>query len=250
LRQLTLLAGLCELELLINMRRDDTAACDFADTIGLDALADDMAQESPVYRRVAVWASLCRARLALAERRDQAALDELSALRSWASQHGEGRLLIDIAILTACAFRQAGQPAPAQAHLDEAVGMAMFQEFVRPFVDSRRFIRLPTERALRESRKVDRFRDQFLQLLRKSLAEQLPSDNAQGLLNDAEVAVLEPLNCGYTNKEIARIIGMSPDTVKYRLKSVFQKLGVSSRREAVRVLRERGLIAEAGANRR
>jgi LuxR family maltose regulon positive regulatory protein len=156
-------------------------------------------------------------------------------------------LLIDIAILTACALRQAGQPAPAQAHFDEAVGMAMFQEFVRPFIDSRRFIRLPTERALRESRKVDRFRDQFLQFVRKSLAEQLPSDNAQGLLNDAEVAVLEPLNCGYTNKEIARIIGMSPDTVKYRLKSVFQKLGVSTRRDAVRVLRERGLIANAEA---
>jgi LuxR family maltose regulon positive regulatory protein len=83
--------------------------------------------------------------------------------------------------------------------------------------------------------------------VRKSLAEQLPSDNAQGLLNDAEVAVLEPLNCGYTNKEIARIIGMSPDTVKYRLKSVFQKLGVSTRRDAVRVLRERGLIANAEA---
>ena len=247
LRQLKLLAELCELELLINLRKDDAAARQYADTINLDVLANDMAQESPVYRRVAVWASLCRARLAVVERRDTDALDELGALRSWASQHGEGRLLIDIAILTACALRQAGQPAPAQAHFDEAVGMAMFQEFVRPFIDSRRFIRLPTERALRESRKVDRFRDQFLQFVRKSLAEQLPSDNAQGLLNDAEVAVLEPLNCGYTNKEIARIIGMSPDTVKYRLKSVFQKLGVSTRRDAVRVLRERGLIANAEA---
>jgi LuxR family maltose regulon positive regulatory protein len=38
---------------------------------------------------------------------------------------------------------------------------------------------------------------------------------------------------------------MSPDTVKYRLKSVFRKIGVTKRRDAVRVSHERGLIAAA-----
>jgi LuxR family maltose regulon positive regulatory protein len=38
---------------------------------------------------------------------------------------------------------------------------------------------------------------------------------------------------------------MSPDTVKYRLKSVFRKIGVDKRRDAVRVAIEQGLIASA-----
>lgn len=242
LRQLELLSDLCELDLLINLRWDDVAARRYADDIGLDALADDMAEESPVYRQVAVAASLCRAKLALVERRERAALEELSRLKGWASQHGAGRLLIDIAILTACAHRLAGAAMRAQSQFDDAVGMAMFQGLVRPFVDSRRFIRLAPESVHRRSRQVDRFRDQFLQGIRKSLARQLPRDGEQGLLNDAEVTILEHLNCGYTNKEIARLIDMSPDTVKYRLKSVFRKLGVNKRRDAVRVSRERGLI--------
>ncbi len=60
----------------------------------------------------------------------------------------------------------------------------------------------------------------------------------------AEGDVLYYLSQGRSNKEIARIIGMSPDTVKYRLKSVFRKIGVSRRRDAVRVSAERGLIPE------
>ena len=58
---------------------------------------------------------------------------------------------------------------------------------------------------------------------------------------------LEHLSFGYSNKEIARLIGMSPDTVKYRLKSIFRKIGVTKRRDAVRVSRERGLIVESKA---
>ena len=50
------------------------------------------------------------------------------------------------------------------------------------------------------------------------------------------------LSQGYSNKEIARFIGMSPDTVKYRLKSMFRKIGVHKRTDAVRVSAERGLI--------
>ena len=43
---------------------------------------------------------------------------------------------------------------------------------------------------------------------------------------------------GYANKEIARLIDMSPDTVKYRLKSLYKKLGVTKRRDAVAIARD------------
>src|SRR3546814_13730911 len=67
-----------------------------------------------------------------------------------------------------------------------------------------------------------------------------------GVFSEAEAEVLLYLSQGHSNKEIARLIGMSPDTVKYRLKSVFRKIGVSKRRDAVRISNERGLIP-AGA---
>ena len=63
-----------------------------------------------------------------------------------------------------------------------------------------------------------------------------------GVFSEAEAEVLLYLSQGHSNKEIARLIGMSPDTVKYRLKSVFRKIGVSKRRDAVRISAERGLI--------
>lgn len=242
-RRLELLAELCELDLLINSRRDDPAARQYAEDIGLDALADAMKEESPNYRQVAVAASICRAKLALIDRCERDALEELEHLQNWARQHGAGALLIEIAILMAYGHRLSGELSRSQSDFDQAVGMAMFQGLIRPFVDARRFLRLDPAILQRNPRQVDRFRDQFMQELRKALARQSPGDEARGLLNDAEIAILEHLNCGYTNKEIARLIDMSPDTVKYRLKSVFRKLGVSKRRDAVRVSRERGLVA-------
>jgi LuxR family maltose regulon positive regulatory protein len=60
-------------------------------------------------------------------------------------------------------------------------------------------------------------------------------------LSSPEIMTLRHLNQGYTNKEIARLLAISPNTVKYRLKSLYEKLGVSSRKDAVRLARERGL---------
>ena len=67
------------------------------------------------------------------------------------------------------------------------------------------------------------------------------------MLSGPEAEILVHLSRGYSNKEIARLIGMSPDTVKYRLKSVFRKIGVVKRRDAVRVAIEQGMIAAADA---
>ncbi|MEP9359573.1 LuxR C-terminal-related transcriptional regulator [Sphingomonas sp. KR3-1] len=243
LRQLELLAELCELELLL---RDEAAlgeARAFAGAIGLDALADAMAEESPLYRPVAVAAALCRVRLALFSGAHHTALDELSAMARWARQHGAGRLLIDLNLLKAHGYRAIGEPGKAQACFDEAVGTAMFQGIVRPFLSGRAFVQASLEDALAGS--PDRFRAQFLKNLSRALGSFRAPAAPPDALNDAEAAILRHLSQGYSNKEIARLIGMSPDTVKYRLKAVFRKIGVNKRRDAVRVSHERGLI-EAG----
>jgi DNA-binding CsgD family transcriptional regulator len=53
------------------------------------------------------------------------------------------------------------------------------------------------------------------------------------LLTPREVEVLAALGNGLTNKETARLLGISPHTVKFHIESLFRKLGVASRAEAV-----------------
>ncbi|WP_186456812.1 helix-turn-helix transcriptional regulator [Sphingomonas suaedae] len=242
LRQLDLLAALCEVELLID--RDPEAARAAAEAIGVDALAA-AAQEadSPIHRPVITAATLIRAKFALLEGAHDDALAILRDLRRWATQHGAGRLLIDVNILMSHALREQGQATPAQVCFDDAVGTAMFQGIARPFIDLRRFAEAGVNDTLNGPAQIDRFRAQFLKGIARTLAARPVAGPAPGLLSDAEAAIVEHLSFGYSNKEIARLIGMSPDTVKYRLKSVFRKIGVNKRRDAVRVLHERGLIA-------
>ena len=53
------------------------------------------------------------------------------------------------------------------------------------------------------------------------------------LLTPREIEVLAALGNGRTNKETARLLGISPHTVKFHIESLFRKLGVASRAEAV-----------------
>jgi DNA-binding CsgD family transcriptional regulator len=53
------------------------------------------------------------------------------------------------------------------------------------------------------------------------------------LLTPREIEVLGALGNGMTNKEVARLLGISPHTVKFHIESLFRKLGAASRAEAV-----------------
>ncbi|MBL8650132.1 MAG: AAA family ATPase [Sphingopyxis sp.] len=242
LRQLEMLADICSIELQISQGAPTHAVLAAAAVVGLDPMADMMHEESPTYRPVAVAASLCRTRLRLLVGEVDVALDELRELRDWAERHGAGRLLIDVNILVAAGLRQRGEVDQARACFDEAVGIAMFQNIVRPFVEARQFVQAGLDDALQADAQVDRFRAQFMKSLARALAVYRNNVTVLGVFSEAEAEVLLYLSQGHSNKEIARLIGMSPDTVKYRLKSVFRKIGVSKRRDAVRISAERGLI--------
>jgi DNA-binding NarL/FixJ family response regulator len=61
-------------------------------------------------------------------------------------------------------------------------------------------------------------------------------------LTQREREVLEYVARGYSNKDIARAIGRTDETVKIHLKSVFAKLGAADRTEAVTLALQRGII--------
>ena len=61
-------------------------------------------------------------------------------------------------------------------------------------------------------------------------------------LTEREAAVLRLVAVGKANKEIARALGLSEETVKAHLKNIFAKLDVSDRTHAVTVAVRRGII--------
>lgn len=64
----------------------------------------------------------------------------------------------------------------------------------------------------------------------------------QTVLSEKERIVLQAIARGYRSKEIAGDMGISERTVKAHLTSIYNKLGVNSRSQAVAVAVERGII--------
>lgn len=63
------------------------------------------------------------------------------------------------------------------------------------------------------------------------------------LLTPSEQRVLEALARGLSNKEIARDLWLTPQTVKFHLTNIYRRLGVANRTEAVRYAYEHRLVA-------
>ncbi|CAN7503571.1 LuxR C-terminal-related transcriptional regulator [Agrobacterium tumefaciens] len=59
--------------------------------------------------------------------------------------------------------------------------------------------------------------------------------HSAGLLSGRETTVLKLLSEGRSNKEMARDLGLSEATVKFHLKNIYAKLGVSRRGMTVSV---------------
>jgi ATP/maltotriose-dependent transcriptional regulator MalT len=61
-------------------------------------------------------------------------------------------------------------------------------------------------------------------------------------LTPRETQVLELVADGLSNKAIASALGVSDETVKFHLASIFGKLGASNRTDAVRLALKHGLV--------
>jgi len=82
-------------------------------------------------------------------------------------------------------------------------------------------------------------------LIKPGTPEDLADDDAALVeaLTAREVQVLELVADGLPNKAIAARLGVSDETVKFHLGSVFGKLGASNRTDAVRLAVGRGLVS-------
>jgi len=81
-----------------------------------------------------------------------------------------------------------------------------------------------------------------------ALRRMKPSQPASGAqrnfgLSSREMEVIALIVAGYTNKDLARELGISENTAKHHLTNIFDKLGVSNRLELVLYAVDHGLVA-------
>jgi LuxR family maltose regulon positive regulatory protein len=129
--------------------------------------------------------------------------------------------------------------------LAEALALAALEGYVRPFVDLGR----PVAALLRQTAARGIAVDFIGRLLAAFRASELrggeaPSRNQPLVepLSERELEVLRLLTGGNNNDEIGRSLYVSANTVKAHLKSVYRKLDVNSRREAVGKARQLDLL--------
>ncbi len=76
----------------------------------------------------------------------------------------------------------------------------------------------------------------------RDVADEIALHVVDETLSEREIAILRLVSIGKANKQIASELGVSEETVKGHLKSIFSKLDVADRTHAVTVAARRGII--------
>ena len=61
-------------------------------------------------------------------------------------------------------------------------------------------------------------------------------------MTEREFEIIEQLAKGQSNKEIARQLELTENTIKFHMKNIFSKLGVKKRVQAISAARDLGLL--------
>ena len=154
-------------------------------------------------------------------------------------------LLIPILILESLALQDQGDETQALATLERALSLAQPEGYVRIFLDFGMQIAELLKMAAARGIEVE-YVSKLLSALRKEHEDESQSGKLSLMpaashpfqplvepLSDRELEVLDLLANGLSNKQIAKTLVISVETVKKHLKNIYGKLGVHSRTEAV-----------------
>ncbi|WP_432841305.1 LuxR C-terminal-related transcriptional regulator [Dactylosporangium sp. CA-092794] len=165
----------------------------------------------------------------------EAALGLLHRLETAAEEGGRAGNLIEVLILRARALQARGDTAAALVPLERALSLAEPEGYVRVFVDGGPAVAtlLSTVAKRRESAQYPR---QLMNATGKTSRGRIP-DAGQRLvdpLSERELGVLRLLASDLDGPGIARRLGISVNTLRTHTRNIYAKLGVNSRRAAVR----------------
>ena len=161
-------------------------------------------------------------------------------------QAGLIRSFVAHSVLLAVACWKQGLQDAATAAFEAALVPSLFEGIKRPFIDEGEALSqvIGDLTPASENQRGNRLRDRFLAELAmatRNPAQRRPAGDDE--LTPREREVLRHLMQGRSNREIAEAIPVSVNTVKFHLKNIFGKLGVSNRKEAVSASLRRSAIA-------
>jgi len=191
-----------------------------------------LAQRSDAARTFAEH-QVVEARLRLAEGDPAAALEAVTPCLSGAA--AETRMLDKIAasLVAATAQRRLGSQAAVTKLLEQALATARGEGLVRVFLDAGRSTRAMLTVGISPDGPHAEFRSSLLHRFDVQPTMAWKSSDPAVRLTASERAVLRYLPSHLTNEEIARDLCLSVNTVKSHLRTLYRKLGVNSRREAI-----------------
>jgi LuxR family maltose regulon positive regulatory protein len=195
---------------------------------------------------------VAQARILLAKQEPVLALQRLESVLQRATAGQRWGHVIEMLILQALAYQMCQEATQALDALSEAVCLAKPEGYIRSFVDEG----APMETLLYRLRKRHRksgltpYLDTLLAAFQqesKARTQAKEFMKAQPLLeplSKREREVLQLLEQGISNQEIAQELVIAYDTVKRHVNHIFSKLGVSNRVQAVMQARVLGLFDE------
>lgn len=149
---------------------------------------------------------------------------------------------ISIRLARVVSLREEGINDEAIAQLLTAVKSAAGQSIIGPFL-----VNDLVRTALQELRRALRQNEEELIVLNfiegtLERADILRPCARDDFLSLREYEVLEQLSVGQSNKEIAKILELTENTVKFHLKNIYSKLSVSRRTQAINEARRLKII--------
>ncbi len=225
------------LRLQVYLARDDLAsAARLAEEIGLSI------EESPTYVREMVYSPLVR--LYIAQDRPKATLGLLARLLRTAEDAGRlGRVIATLA-LRASALAEGDDVDGALEDLARALSLAEPEGYVRVFVEQGPVMAHLLRRAATQGiapEYASRLLAEFDLATDSAYPEEQPLIEP---LSEREIDVLRLLETDLTMEEIGQELFVARSTIRSHVKSIYSKLNVHSRREAVRRARALRLLDE------
>ena len=193
------------------------------------------------------------ARVLSAEGRPEAALRILEKLTERLRREGRLHRFAQVRAVAAVAAHQSGDALSALAAIVDVVSLCAPQKAVRTLLDEGAPLldvlafgrgRIPSWKTGSEPGQfVERLLSGHQRIEREEALARSRPKASHFSQREAELARL--LSRGQSNRELAVALNMAPDTVKWHLKNIFGKLGVSNRTQAVLRLQEFGLTQNA-----
>jgi LuxR family maltose regulon positive regulatory protein len=209
-------------------------------------------------------AHITQARIWMAENKPRAAMTLLSQLEGTARAAGRMGRVIHILLLEALALGAMGDARGARQTLEDCLALAEPEGYVRLFLDEGQPLQMLLAQWLAHAT-AGPLRDYALRLLAHFDGEPYLATAAQPRvaptgdlvkselrpiqdvlvepLSQRELEVVHLIALGMTNREIAQQLVIAPGTVKAHAASIYRKLDVANRTEAVARARQLGILS-------